>query len=191
MRKETEEEFKYLVSYEWYQMMLSKCSARYPSYNDCLQVNYYYDTEDYVLNKMNTTVRIRQKDDVSELQIKKHHKYDRELVTSDEYTKEIDVLPYMIKATSIPCILRLKGVLITERRTFTFGNNSIICFDKNVYLGICDYEVEIEVDKSDIDEALEIVAYLNVEQKQIESKSERFFKRLNAICDEVSNISLL
>ena len=60
-----------------------------------------------------------------------------------------------------------------------------------MYLGICDYEVEIAVDKSDIDEALEIVAYLNVEQKQIERKSERFFKRLNAICDEVSDISLL
>lgn len=78
----------------------------------------------------------------------------------------------------------LKGVLVTERQIFSFGRNSSICFDGNMYLGICDYEVEIEVDERDTEDALSIINYLGLIQKPIKSKSERFFRRLEAMKSE-------
>lgn len=53
-----------------------------------------------------------------------------------------------------------------------------------MYLGICDYEVEIEVDERDTEDALFIINYLGLAQKPIESKSERFFRRLEAMKSE-------
>ena len=53
-----------------------------------------------------------------------------------------------------------------------------------MYLGICDYEVEIEVDKRDTEDALSIINYLGLAQKPIESKSERFFRKLEAMKSE-------
>ena len=67
---------------------------------------------------------------------------------------------------------------------FFFGRNSSIGFDENMYLGICDYEVEIEVDERDTEDALFIINYLGLAQKPIESKSERFFRRLEAMKSE-------
>ena len=75
----------------------------------------------------------------------------------------------------------LKGVLITERKIYTFGENSTICFDGNMYLGICDHEIEIEVGEADSQEALSVIKFLGLMQMPIMSKSERFFRRLEAM----------
>ena len=63
----------------------------------------------------------------------------------------------------------------------TFGENSIICFDRNMYLGICDYEIEIEISEADKQEALSVIEFLGLLQMPIMSKSERFFRRLEAM----------
>jgi uncharacterized protein YjbK len=181
MRKEIEEEFKYLVPREQYQMLLSKCIERYPFIRYGLHVNYYYDTEDGTLNKAKTTVRIRQQNEKMSLQIKKHIKSNNGLSTSDEYCKRINMLPYALRIPNVPYNLYMRGVLITERKTFSFGKNSFICFDSNTYLGTCDYEVEIEVDKADKNDVLAVIKYLKIDKKPIESKSERFFDRLTTI----------
>ena len=90
-------------------------------------------------------------------------------------------MPSTLKIPDVSDSLQLKGVLITERKTFSFGQNSIICFDGNMYLGICDYEIEIEVNEADKDEVLTVIEQLGLTQKPILSKSERFFKGLEAM----------
>ena len=149
-----------------------------------LQANYYYDTDDNTLNSEKITVRIRQQHSDMKLQIKKHREFDNGLSTSDEYSEKIDTLPSFMRIPDISDNVFLKGVLVTERKTFFFGRNSSICFDGNMYLGICDYEVEIEVDERDTEDALSIINYLGLIQKPIKSKSERFFRRLEAMKSE-------
>ena len=186
MLKEIEKEYKYLVSAEQFQVLLSKCNEKYPFFKHKLQVNYYYDTEDNALNSAKTTVRIRQHHSDMKLQIKKHKECNNGLSTSDEYSGKIDTLPSAFKIPGVFSSLYLKGVLVTERKTFSFGKNSSICFDGNMYLGVCDYEIEIEVDEADKGSVLTVVEYLALTQKSIASKSERFFERLEAIREEFS-----
>lgn len=190
MFKKTEKEFKFLVSAEQFQAVLSKCNAKYTFVKHKLQANYYYDTKDNALNKAKTTIRIRQQYSDMELQIKKHRGKKNGLATSDEYIGKIETLPVVLKIPDVHDSLNLKGVLITERRSYSFGENSIICFDGNTYLGVCDYEVEIEVDECDMDSAFEMIEDLGLNSKTNVSKSERFFERLEAMNNGQSNPSL-
>lgn len=184
MLKETEKEFKYVVSAELFQAFMSKCNEEYPFVKYKLQANYYYDTDENALNKLRTTVRIRQQHSDMKLQIKRHRKNKDGLATSDEYSGQIDTLPSTLKIPEVYDALILKGVLITERTMFSFGGNSIICFDSNMYLGICDYEIEIEVDDADINLARMLIEDLGLTSKSFLSKSERFFERLEAMKSE-------
>lgn len=184
MLKEIETEYKYLLNVEQFQDVLAKCKMKFSFSEHKLQVNYYYDTDDNTLNSKKITVRIRQQHSDMKLQIKKHREFDNGLSTSDEYSEKIDTLPSFMRIPDIPDNVILKGVLVTERQIFSFGKNSSICFDGNMYLGICDYEVEIEVDERDTEEALFIINYLGLAQKPIESKSERFFRKLEAMKSE-------
>lgn len=181
MLKEIEKEFKFLVSDEQFKALLSRCSMKYPFVKHKLQANYYYDTANNALYKAKTTVRIRQYHTDMKLQIKKHREHKNGLSTSDEYSVKIDELPSALKIPYVYDDLCLKGVLITERKTFSFGENSVICFDGNMYLGICDYEIELELDEADKCEVLSVIEHLGLTQTPIISKSERFFKRLEAM----------
>ena len=52
MLKETEKEFKYVVSAELFQTFLSKRNEEYPFIKHKLQANYYYDTNVNALLKI-------------------------------------------------------------------------------------------------------------------------------------------
>lgn len=184
MLKETEKEFKYVVSAELFQGFVSKCNKEYPFAKHKLQANYYYDTGENALNKLRTTVRIRQQHNDMKLQIKRHRKNKDGLATSDEYSGQIDTLPSTLKIPDVYDVLILKGVLITDRRIFSFGENSTICFDSNMYLGICDYEIEVEVDDVDINLARMLIEDLGLNSESFLSKSERFFRRLESMQNE-------
>ena len=157
MLKEIETEYKYLLSVEQFQEVLAKCKMKFSFSEHKLQANYYYDTDDNTLNSEKITVRIRQQHSAMKLQIKKHREFDNGLSTSDEYSEKIDTLPSFMRIPDI---------------------------SDNVFLGICDYEVEIELDERDTEDALSIINYLGLVQKPIESKSERFFRKLEAMKSE-------
>lgn len=181
MLREVETEYKYLISNEHFQELLSKCDNKYTFLKHKLQVNYYYDTEDNALNRFKTTVRIRQNHNKLKLQIKKHRTENGTIATSDEYSSNVNELSFTMRISDMQDIVTLKGSLITEREIYTFGENSIICFDRNMYLGICDYEIEIEISEADKQEALSVIEFLGLLQMPIMSKSERFFRRLEAM----------
>ena len=184
MLREVETEYKYLISEELFYELLSKCDKKYNFLGRNLQANYYYDTEDNSLNRSKTTVRIRQNDNKMKLQIKKHGVVRGALFVSDEYSDSVDELPSSLKIPDARDAVTLKGVLITERKIYSFGEGSTICFDGNMYLGVCDYEIEIEVGEADRQEALSVIEFLGLIQMPIMSKSERFFKRLEEMKGE-------
>lgn len=181
MLREIETEFKYLVGHEAFQKLLHECSKKYPYLQRNLQVNYYYDTEDNALNGLKTTVRIRQCQSSMKLQIKMHRTTNAPSAVSDEYSDDVTELPLAIKIPDVQNAVVLKGVLVSERSSFPFGTNSVICFDANMYLGVCDYEIEIETAESDRQEALTVIDFLHLPHRPVASKSERFFKRLETL----------
>ncbi len=147
-----EKEYKYLVSYEDFKNTLYNLTNALKNTNyekkSILQVNYYYDTLDLFLYKNNITYRIRQKDDRLQKQIKikeSGNKYQKAV----EYNENIKSIKRTY--TFIPNFnnenknlnIELIGNLITERESFLI-NDIRIDFDKNLYLGKCDYEIEIE-----------------------------------------------
>lgn len=60
----------------------------------------------------------------------------------------------------------------------------ITCFDSNMYLGVCDYEIEVEVDDTDIILARMLIEELGLNSESFLSKSERFFRRLESMQNE-------
>lgn len=48
----------------------------------------------------------------------------------------MDELSSALRIPDVQETVTLKGVLITERKIYTFGENSTICFDENMYLGV-------------------------------------------------------
>ena len=72
------------------------------------------------------------------------------------------------------------GTLKTIRNQIDLGNKSVLCMDKNLYLDITDYEVEIEFQgKEPSESAKSIMKIMEEKSKQSQGgKRTRFLKRL-------------
>ena len=97
MQKETETEYKFLVSKEQFEKYFALLVKKYGKATTKLQINYYYDTEGNTLNKNDVTVRVRQENDRLKWQIKRHTAKYGALFSSDEYCGSLDFLPGIIK----------------------------------------------------------------------------------------------
>lgn len=123
----TEEEYRCLKKY----FILSGKTS--------FQTNYYYDTDTYLLNKINFTLRIREKNGKFKATIKQHtQKHDCSIELTGDAVSEYD--DSFFKSYEV----MLHGKLITERITLGFDSGISIMLDKNDYLGTTDYELEIE-----------------------------------------------
>ena len=184
MRKETETEYKFLVSKEQFEKYFALLVKKYGKATTKLQINYYYDTEGNTLNKNDVTVRVRQENDRLKWQIKRHTAKYGALFSSDEYCGSLDFLPGIIKFNEIKEDLILKGGLITERRTICFGTGGKLCFDFNMYLGANDYEIEVEYSEQDKSSGDAIATIIDSDTEVTgATKSNRFFKQR----EEVNN----
>ncbi len=181
MQKETESEYKFLVTEKQFRALWKQFSETYSERASKIQINYYYDTYDNTLSKENVTVRIRQVYDKLKWQIKRHSEEKGAFLVSDEYSGDLIELPKSVTVNGINEKLYLKGNLTTERKILHFGNDSIICFDINVYLGVIDFEIEIEYNAEDKEIAATIANGVGTKNDLITTKSARFFKRLEEI----------
>ncbi len=112
-------------------------------YKDCkeyTQVNYYYDTDDYSYNKKGITCRIRKKGGRYKATIKNHSAGK----TFCSVEKSIPVKNELDDTLFKDLGVSLQGYLTTERREISTGYGVTIFLDKNTYIGIIDYELEIE-----------------------------------------------
>lgn len=105
-----------------------------------MQTNYYFDTQDLTLNRKGITCRIRFKNQKYTAEIKSHSKVSRYgsieklLFTSNNFEEG-----FFNKMG-----LYLQGSLVTQRRILYKDEFCEIMLDKNTYLGVIDFELEIE-----------------------------------------------
>ena len=190
MQKEKEIEYKFLVSEEEFNQFLSYFDTQGNNAVRKIQINYYYDTDDNMLNKNDVTVRVRQEQDKLKCQIKKHTNTSMALFFSDEYCGCLERLPKVLRVEGIHEELLLKGSLVTERREIKFGVFGKLCFDISMYLGMIDYEIEVEYTERDKQSGEAIAAIIGLNTKASAMKSHRFFKQLEEISNEEGIVAL-
>lgn len=152
------------------------------------QTNYYFDTDNFAMNKQHITCRIRLKGGKYKGTMKVHTENSD---NSAEIT--IEVRNGLGDNGFIDMGLKLQGELVTERCTIIQNEMCEVVLDKNEFLGSTDYELEIEYApeyeavaestmKVFLDMLLRRKCYLdnkeytrNSTEKQ--SKSERFFEK--------------
>ena len=149
------------------------------------QTNHYYCDEDKVLRKNRITFRVRVKDDKSVIQVKLHKNTGGPLHICEELEYPIDGVPDTItdgeKYTGIKTgELKNIGCTVTLRHSKMWDDKTEICLDKTEYLGITDYEIEVEYTGEEIPEKLsEELNALGVEfNKKSSGKYSRFLKAL-------------
>ncbi len=181
-----EYEKKILLSHEEYLViedMAPKCTQIIK------QINYYYDTDDFEMNRNGITCRIRAKDGRYIATIKQHGigREDCNVEKSKEVSNEKD------KSLFVGMDVNLKGKVTTIRAIMFYDHRVKVMLDKNTYLGVKDYELEVEYVPEEEKYAQKIINTLarmihlqnpqtNIEEfcgraQKAKSKSERFFMR--------------
>ena len=137
----TELEKKMLISKDEYEYLMQYFSCENPLLPKPIikQVNYYFDTDDFLMNQKNITCRIRLKDGKYKATFKHHS------IGSDHSTETPAVIYNGLEHNSfIDMGLKLQGSLVTERCVVLKDRGCEVILDKNTYLDYEDYEIEIE-----------------------------------------------
>ena len=176
MYKNKEIEFKTLITEAQYNSLLNEFGL---DNNIFIQTNHYFDTEDTKLLNEQTVLRIRQKGNNFKLT-----KKTRAEVGADEThifinkEKALDYLENGLdgKIIGIPYYVRKVAELTTYRVSTPYKDGTLF-FDKSVYYGHVDYEIEYEVD--DIKQGTEDFKYFlekhGIVYKESIRKSKRAF----------------
>ncbi len=181
----TEDEYDYLMEHLGYESPLIQKPIT-------TQVNYYFDTDDFSMNRQNTTCRIRLKDGKYKATMKKHSS------AGDQSTEtEMEIYNGLESNAFTNMGLKLQGELITKRCIVFKDANCEAVLDKNEYLGQTDYELEIEYKtehEKDAQAILKIFRDMLTRRKcflaykesaanipSVPSKSNRFFEKMSPI----------
>ena len=179
----TEDEYDYLMEHLGYENPLIQKPIT-------TQINYYFDTDDFSMNRQNTTCRIRLKDGKYKATMKKH------ISSGDQSTEtEMEIRNGLESNAFTDMGLKLQGELITKRCIVFKDTNCEAVLDKNEYLRHTDYELEIEYTsehEKDAQAILKIFRDMLIRRKcfliykegiadppKVPSKSNRFFERMN------------
>ena len=179
----TKDEYDYLMEHLGYEspLVLKPIAT---------QINYYFDTDDFSMNRQNTTCRIRLKDGKYKATIKKHAS------GGDQSTEtEMEIYDGLESNAFTDMGLKLQGELITKRCVIFKDANCEAVLDKNEYLGQTDYELEIEYTSEHEKDAMAILNIFRdiltrrkcfllykeaaTELPKVPSKSNRFFEKIS------------
>jgi len=128
-------EKKALLTAEEYAFIKKHC---YPACEAMTQTNYYYDTDDFELNRQGITCRIREKCGGFVATIKDHQSDGCSIETSKNATGRYDTS--FFEGMGID----FQGSLTTVRATFVTCDGIFVMLDENRYLDTTDYEIEYE-----------------------------------------------
>jgi len=178
IKKHLEIEFKTFISKNEYERMLKLFNLEDKVFE---QTNYYFDTNDYKLINNKIVLRIRKKE---QYKLTKKEKSDNANMESSRYLTDEeakDMIKNGFDASIIGINNYVKNICsLTTFRAKTPYKNGTLFFDKSVYNGITDYEIEFEAD--DIENGQkEFDKFLNensIERKVPVSKSKRAFNTL-------------
>ena len=161
------------------------------------QKNYYFDTTDYAMDNLGITCRIREKNGKYTTTIKAHDKKNTNcsIEINDEPKNTPDVSLFR------DLNLKAQGYMVTERIILSSFDGFEVAIDQNTYLGVTDYELEVEYadDKkhyaknmvqtfntcirTKLKNNFDSIDFINRTNKS-SSKSARFFKRKKAIMNK-------
>ena len=131
-----------------------------------IQTNYYFDTEDFSMNKNGITCRIRAKKGEYTACIKHHNFNNKECSIEENIAEELKFKPEIFESLG----LMYQGLLISERHILYQDNICKMTIDFNVFLGIKDYELEVEYlenNEEQADRLIEMVADVLEQNKTI------------------------
>lgn len=180
----TECEKKLLLSEKAYNALMERFSSAQKQI--VTQVNYYFDTDDFAMNRQNTTCRIRLKDGQYKATMKRH------AAGTDQSTEaEMEIYAGLDHNAFTDMGLKLWGALTTHRCVLLKNPHLEVVLDRNEYLGHTDYELEIEYLPEYEKEARAVLLFFQdalTRQKGFckkigycetaPCKSNRFFKRI-------------
>lgn len=177
-------EKKALLTAEEYAFIKKHC---YPIGEVVIQTNYYYDTDDFELNRQGITCRIREKSSRFVATVKDHQPDGCSIETSKNAAGRYDTSFFDGMG------IDFQGSLTTVRTTFVICDGVFVMLDENKYLDIMDYEIEYEYQTGqyeivfyEIKELAEILKHHNFIEstesfigrfENAPSKSCRFFQR--------------
>ena len=178
-------EKKFRLSSDEYKAL---CIA-YTAYLIQTHVNFYYDTEDYFYNRKGITCRIRKKGEIYKATIKTH----RLNIMACSMEKTSEVKDEFDTSAFEGMNVILHGQLWTERKVIKICDGIKVMLDKNIYLGMEDYELEIEyspqleqfcdnflrglIMKLSNDNFDSLLEDFYQRMREVSTKSERFFAR--------------
>ncbi len=168
----TEEQYKYLREF---------ACRNVPG---TFQTNYYFDTEDFSMNRRGITCRVRQKNGIYKATIKNHsmEKFDCSIEEDFAEKNYFDLNAFAFIGA------QLQGDLVTERIVMMKETGCEMVLDRNIYLGTVDYEMETEYllgfeerAESMLSKVIQVLLSQGFDVRrddmQGKSKSERFFER--------------
>ncbi|MFU8792985.1 MAG: CYTH domain-containing protein [Acholeplasmataceae bacterium] len=148
MNKNIEIEFKTAITKEKYEELLALFNLEN---NIFKQVNYYFDTDTFDLNKQKTVLRIRQKrENFYKVTLKsqsEHGAFESHVLLNEDQAKDMIEHGFYTKDffDDVDYFVTFKAELQNERVS-TPHTHGTLFFDRCEYYGITDYEVEYEVE---------------------------------------------
>lgn len=146
------------------------------------QTNFYYIPQ---RDSGMTSIRVRQIGDKYFLQLKAPISENGALHVKKEFERELDSLPETLTAQELSQLVGrdfpasdLAGSLHTQRKLCTDFDHVEICLDKSEYLGLTDYELELEYTADYPEKPLEILKNAGITQEEaVIGKYARFMDR--------------
>ena len=150
-----------------------------------VQINYYYDTDEYDLHREDITLRVRQTEGrlLCQCKYESGNSADGANIRT-ELEQEIRSLPRKIdpgdvfdhrRVRDLPKT-RLLGCLVTERRVYAVEPGGDVTLDRSHYLGHTDWELEIEYEESQAEQARRWYGQLCPGPGRVEGKRVRFIE---------------
>ncbi len=177
-----ETELKAIISKDIYDAV--KSMFRWDSVFE--QTNSYYNDPTGALKEHGITFRVRTINGKNKVQIKRHKAKSGALQISEESEYRIDNIPELfvneevLQLTGVDTMAILLGSLTTKRHSFMYCDGVEICLDKSEYLGVTDYEIEIEYTKEIPDTLLTSLSDVGISFDKISvGKYTRFLNKLN------------
>ena len=174
-----ETEYKRLMEREAFYHLMARIRAAFPDapVKDAVQVNYYYDTADGLLQAQDITLRIRQTQEGLWLQSKAHFSGPEAYRRSQERRCVIDSVPDSLKLKGFPGqgFFR-QGSLVTHRTRCARQVGLRLDFDVNFYEGIIDFELEAEFRPDALEQSRRLLESFGLsELPSGDGKATRFF----------------
>ena len=146
------------------------------------QTNFYYIPQ---RDSVMTSIRVRQIGEKYFLQLKAPISENGALHVKKEYEQQLDSLPEKLTAQELSQLMGrdfpaadLAGSLYTQRKLCTDFDHVEICLDKSKYLGLTDYELELEYTADYPEKPLEILKNAGITQGEaVIGKYARFMER--------------